>query len=67
MCIYKYWIFKYTVYIYILIFQCCFIEISAQSYLQGRNVLLYISYRLPYLSDPVVLQLYQQGKVTHEE
>lgn len=39
---------------------------SAKTYLQDRSVLLCISYRLPYLSDPVVLLLYQQGKVTHE-
>lgn len=40
--------------------------ISAKTYLQDRSVLLYISCRLPYLSDPVVPPLYQQGKVTHE-
>ncbi|KAG7238703.1 hypothetical protein INR49_031219 [Caranx melampygus] len=38
-------------------------RISAKTYLQDRSVLLYISYRLPYLSDPVVPLLYQQGKV----
>lgn len=38
----------------------------AKTYLQDRSVLLYISCRLPYLSDPVVPPLYQQGKVTHE-
>lgn len=40
--------------------------ISAKTYLQDRSVLLCISCRLPYLSDPVVPPLCQQGKVTHE-
>lgn len=39
---------------------------SAKTCLQDRTILLCISYRLPYLSDPVVPQLYQPGKVTHE-
>lgn len=39
---------------------------SAKTCLQDRTILLYISYRLPYLSDPVVPLLYQPGKVTHE-
>lgn len=41
--------------------------ITAKTYLQDRSVLLYISCRLPYLSDPVVPLPYQQGKVTHAE
>lgn len=39
---------------------------SSKPYLQDRSVLLYISCRLPYLSDPVVPPMYQQGKVTRE-
>lgn len=38
-----------------------------KSYLLDRSVLLDTSCTPPYLSDPVVLRLYRQGKVTHEE
>lgn len=38
-----------------------------KSYLQDRNVLLGTFCTPLYLSDPVVLQLYRQGKVTCEE